>query len=94
MDTFVLDVKDIFELSDAQFYQLCRQHPDIRFERSADGELIIMPPTVGITGLQSFNLTGQVGMWVEQHPELGVGFALPLVLNCPMEPIVRRMWHG
>jgi Uma2 family endonuclease len=47
MDGFVLDVKNIFELSDSQFYQLCRQHPDIRFERSAQGELIIMPPTGG-----------------------------------------------
>jgi Uma2 family endonuclease len=74
MDTFVLDVRNIFELSDAQFYQLCRQHPDIRFERSAKGELIIMPPTGGISGRRNFSLTGQLWSWVERHPELGVGF--------------------
>jgi Uma2 family endonuclease len=74
MDTFVLDVRNIFELSDAQFYQLCRQHPDIRFERSAKGELIIMPPTGGVSGNRNFSLTGQVASWVDRHPELGVGF--------------------
>ncbi len=55
MDTFVLDVRNIFELSDGQFYQLCRQHPDIRFERSAKGELIIMPPMGGISGNRNFS---------------------------------------
>jgi Uma2 family endonuclease len=74
MDTFVLNVRNIFELSDAQFYQLCRQHPDIRFERSAKGELIIMPPTGGVSGRRNFSLTGQLWSWVERHPELGVGF--------------------
>jgi Uma2 family endonuclease len=74
MDTFVLDVRNIFELSDGQFYQLCRQHPDIRFERSAKGELIIMPPTGGVSGRRNFSLTTQLGIWVERHPELGVGF--------------------
>jgi Uma2 family endonuclease len=74
MDSFVLDVKDIFELSDPQFYQLCRQHPDIRFERSAKGELIIMPSTGGVSGKRNFSLIGQLWNWVEKHPELGVGF--------------------
>jgi|GEM_PF-2839820 len=29
MDSFVLDVRNIFELSDEQFYQLCRRHPEL-----------------------------------------------------------------
>ncbi len=74
MDNFVLDVRNIFELSDEQFYQLCRRHPDIHFERSASGELIIMPPTGGVSGNRNFSLTTQLGIWVEQHPDLGVGF--------------------
>ena len=74
MDSFVLDVRNIFELSDEQFYQLCRRHPDIHFERSANGELIIMPPSGGVSGNRNFSLTGQLARWVDDHPELGVGF--------------------
>ncbi len=74
MNSFVLDVRTIFELSDEQFYQLCRRHPDIHFERSASGELIIMPPTGGVSGNRNFSLTGQLSRWVDANPSLGVGF--------------------
>lgn len=73
-DSFVLDLNDILVLSDEQFFQLCRRHPDIQFERSARGELIIMPPTGGISGNRNFSLTGQLSRWVDDHPELGLGF--------------------
>jgi Uma2 family endonuclease len=74
MNAFVLDVSNIFELSDEQFYQLCRRHPDIHFERTAAGNLIIMPPTGGVSGNRNFSLTGQLWSWVDRHPELGLGF--------------------
>jgi Uma2 family endonuclease len=74
MNSYVLDVRNIFELSDEQFYQLCRRHPDIHFERSATGDLIIMPPTGGVSGNRNFSLTGQLWAWVDRHPELGLGF--------------------
>ncbi len=74
MNSYVLDVRNIFELSDEQFYQLCRRHPDIQFERSATGDLIIMPPTGGVSGNRNFSLTTQLGIWVEKNPELGLGF--------------------
>lgn len=74
MNSFVLDVKNIFELSDEQFYQLCRQNPDVHFERNASGELVIMPPTGGVSGNRNFSLTGQLSRWVDANPSLGVGF--------------------
>jgi Uma2 family endonuclease len=74
MNSVVLDVNQIFDLSDEQFYTLCRQHPQLQFERSASGELIIMAPTGGISGNRNFSLTTQLGIWVEQHPDLGIGF--------------------
>ncbi|NJN31919.1 MAG: Uma2 family endonuclease [Synechococcales cyanobacterium RM1_1_8] len=70
----ILDFNNILVLSDEQFYQLCRRHPDIQFERSARGELIIMPPTGGVSGNRNFGLTGQLSRWVDDHPELGLGF--------------------
>jgi Uma2 family endonuclease len=74
MNSYVLDVRNIFELSDEQFYQLCRRHPEIHFERSATGDLIIMPPTGGVSGNRNFSLTTQLGIWVDRYPELGLGF--------------------
>jgi Uma2 family endonuclease len=33
------------DLTDEQFFQLCQNNRDLKFERTATGELIIMPPT-------------------------------------------------
>ena len=33
------------DLTDEQFWQLCQKNDNLRFERSAEGELIIMSPT-------------------------------------------------
>jgi len=74
MSSFALDVRNIFELSDEQFYQLYRRNPDIHFERNASGGLIVIPPTGGVSGNRNFSLTTQLGMWVEKNPTLGIGF--------------------
>ncbi len=69
-------------MTDEQFYQLCRNNPDLKFERNAQGDLIIMPPTGGGTGRRNSSLTFQVYSWNEQTG-LGVvfdsstGFKLP-----------------
>ena len=36
-------------ITNEQFWQLCHQHQDLQFERTAEGELIIMSPTGGLT---------------------------------------------
>jgi Uma2 family endonuclease len=35
MTAHTLNLESVIELSDEQFYQLCRRNPDLRFERSA-----------------------------------------------------------
>jgi Uma2 family endonuclease len=72
MDTITLDVKPI-ELTDEQFFKLCQANRDLRFERSADGELIIMAPVTGMSGYRNGRLTQQLFNWVDTN-ELGVGF--------------------
>jgi Uma2 family endonuclease len=46
MDTLTLDCQSI-ELTDEQFYQLCHNNRELRFERNANGDLLIMFPTGG-----------------------------------------------
>jgi Uma2 family endonuclease len=66
MNTYTLNLDAAIELTDEQFYKLCRNNPDIKFERNAQGELIIMPPTGGETGRRNTNLIIDVGTWNRQ----------------------------
>jgi Uma2 family endonuclease len=45
MIAVTINFNSIVKLTDDQFYQLCRENPDVKFERNAKGEIIIMPPT-------------------------------------------------
>ncbi|MGA7952022.1 MAG: Uma2 family endonuclease [Gloeobacterales cyanobacterium] len=66
MNTYTLNLDAAIELTDDQFYRLCRNNPDLKFERNAQGELIIMPPTGGETGRLNTNLIIDVGNWNRQ----------------------------
>ena len=45
MTALILNLTPTIELTDEQFFQLCQHNRDLRLERTAQGELIIMPPT-------------------------------------------------
>jgi Uma2 family endonuclease len=75
MTDIILDLHPVVEMNDEQFYKLCQANPDIKLERTAIGELIVMPPTGWGTGKRNFSLLGQLWAWVEHTRELGVGFA-------------------
>ena len=72
MDTITLDVQPI-DLTDEQFFKLCQANRDLRFERSADGELIIMAPVTGRSGYRNLKLSQQLANWADTN-DLGVGF--------------------
>ncbi len=72
MDTFTLDFQSI-ELTDEQFYQLCINNRDLRIERNANGDLVIMPPTGGKTGNRNIEIAYQLQAWSRQN-KLGMAF--------------------
>jgi Uma2 family endonuclease len=53
-------------LSDEQFAKLCTLNPEMRFEYTSTGDLIIMPPTGGDTGHTKANLTTDLTLWARQ----------------------------
>ncbi|MBW4496930.1 MAG: Uma2 family endonuclease [Oscillatoria princeps RMCB-10] len=61
------------KLTDEQFYQLCQDNGDLRFERTATGELIIMAPAGGETGNRNGRLTQQLFNW-EDTNDIGIAF--------------------
>jgi Uma2 family endonuclease len=48
------------EFTDEQFYRLCLANPERQFERTADGELIIMPPVGEVSGNREADLIAEV----------------------------------
>lgn len=72
MDMLTLDINSV-GMTDEQYFQLCRANRDLRFERSAKGELIIMPPAGGKSGGRNFRLTQQLANWTDTN-DLGTGF--------------------
>jgi Uma2 family endonuclease len=50
-------------MSDEQFYQLCRANPDLKFEKSRKGELIVLSPTGGETGSRNSELGADFVIW-------------------------------
>lgn len=67
MTAFTLDLSPIARLSDAQFEQLCAANPDLKFERTAAGDLVIMAPTDGETGMNNATLIARFVVWNEQR---------------------------
>lgn len=82
MTALTLQLPTSTQLSDDQFYELCRANRDLRIERAQAGELILMPPTGGETGRRNASITVQLGIW-NQQVSLGevfdssCGFKLP-----------------
>jgi Uma2 family endonuclease len=54
------------KVSDEEFAELCRLNPELQFERTSEGELVIMAPTGGKTGRRNAKLIVAFGVWVEQ----------------------------
>jgi Uma2 family endonuclease len=53
-------------LSEEEFAKLCALNPEMRFEYTSTGELLIMPPTGGDTGHMNANLTTDFTLWSRQ----------------------------
>jgi Uma2 family endonuclease len=61
-------------MTDEAFAQLCSEHPDLGFELTAHGELIIMPPTYTWTGARCGEIFRQLGNWAIEDNR-GVAFS-------------------
>ncbi|MCJ2544660.1 Uma2 family endonuclease [Thermostichus vulcanus] len=77
-----LNLHPALTLTDEAFEQLCRSNPNLRLERTAQGELIAMAPAGSESGRQNLSLSAQLWYW-NQQAKLGVtfdssaGFTLP-----------------
>ncbi len=82
MTAITLDFHSVVDLTDEQFSKLCQTNPDIKLERTAKGELIVMPPTGWGTGNRNGRLTQQLFNWADADStgiafDSSTGFKLP-----------------
>ncbi|MBL1200794.1 MAG: Uma2 family endonuclease [Nostoc sp. GBBB01] len=73
---------DTVHLTDEQFYQLCQNNRELQFERTAKGELIIMPPVGGESGNREADLIIDLGIWNRQTA-LGYTFSSSTIFKLP-----------
>jgi Uma2 family endonuclease len=81
-DRFLLHLRPVIELTDDQLFELCQINQELWIERTAEGDLVIMPPDGWETSSRSANLVTLLTQWAWQD-STGVtsgssgGFILP-----------------
>jgi Uma2 family endonuclease len=71
-----------FKVTDEQFWEFSQANPELRMECSADGELIVMPPTGSEGGNRNAEATTDIAIWNRQTRlgkvfDSSTGFRLP-----------------
>lgn len=77
-----LRIRPAIELTDDEFFALCQLNRDLRFERTSQGDIIIMAPTGAETGVRNSSITGQLYNWAKGDGtgavfDSSTGFKLP-----------------
>ncbi len=68
-----ITIPQTFKVTHEQFQQIAAVNRDLRLERTATGELIVMPPTGSETGNRNLDISGQLWLWNRQT-KLGIAF--------------------
>lgn len=86
MNFQTLDLSPVITLTREEFIKLCAANPEIKLERTAKGELIVMSPTGGETGSFNSELNYELVAWnrsLTKNQTIGktfdssTGFSLP-----------------
>ena len=69
-------------MTDEQFYSFCLANRDLRIERSATGEVVVMPPAFSDTGNRNLRIAQQIANWADRDGtgevfDSSAGFTLP-----------------
>jgi Uma2 family endonuclease len=72
----------VASMTQEQFYEFCLANHDLRIERTATGEVIIMPPAFSDTGNRNIKIAQQLANWSDQDGtgetfDSSSGFTLP-----------------
>ena len=82
MNKIPVIIPQTLKVTQEQFEQLAIANRDVRLERSAKGEFIIMPPTGGNTGKRNIDITFQLQGW-NRKTKLGIAFDSSTAFKLP-----------
>jgi Uma2 family endonuclease len=94
--TLLVHLRPVIELTEDQFFEFCQINQELRIERTAEGDLVIMPPEGGETGNRSAILVTFLTQWALQDGtgvtfDPSTGFILPNgAMRAPDAAWVRR----
>ncbi len=76
------DIHMLRPYSDQEFREFCLLNRDLRIERLANGNIIVMPPTHSSTGGKNANIFGEIFIWNKKNKlgkmfDSSTGFTLP-----------------
>jgi Uma2 family endonuclease len=82
LQPWVVHLPRSLKMSAEQFWEACQLNRNVQLELTAEGELIIMPPTGARTGTRNARLIYQVTQWAERDRsgltfDSSTGFELP-----------------
>jgi Uma2 family endonuclease len=82
MTAIAFKLEPLVHLTDDAFYQLCQANPEVKFERSAQGELVVLSPTGGISGNRNIKLSARLELWADAEGS-GLAFDSSTMFRLP-----------
>jgi Uma2 family endonuclease len=67
VNTAQVKLQPVSVITDDELMWMSSANPELRFERNADGTLVTMPPTGGISSNREAKAIGYLIAWVESH---------------------------
>lgn len=94
-------VRSGLRVTDKAFWRLCGDNPDLRLERTARGELIVMMPAGTETGFRNMGISGQLWNWARANGtglsfDSSTGYTLPngSIRSPDASWIARERWEA
>jgi len=76
----------VVEMNDDQFFDFCQANRELRIERTADGDILLMSPTGAKSGQRNAIITMRLGIWAERNGK-GVVFDSSTAFRLPNRAI-------
>lgn len=82
MPPLLLQMQPAIHMTDEEFFAFCRQNRFLRIERTAEGEIIVMPPAGVETSYRNNKISRALDVWATQDGrgvtfDSSAGFTLP-----------------
>jgi Uma2 family endonuclease len=89
------------KMSEDEFFDFCMANQDLRIERTAEGDLVVMPPAGGETSISNAEIAGQLGAWAKTDGsgrgfDSSTGFTFPnnAVYSPDVSWILKSRWKS